>query len=53
MPNSVGKKHVLLVTGLAGAGRTTALKILEDAGYVVIDNMPMRLAQTLFNEPSA
>ena len=53
MPNSVGKKHVLLVTGLAGAGRTTALKILEDAGYVVIDNMPMRLAQTLFHEPSA
>ena len=46
------KKHVLLVTGLAGAGRTTALKILEDAGYVVIDNMPMRLAHVLFQDVS-
>lgn len=46
MPNHT--KQVLLVTGLAGAGRTTALNILEDAGYTVIDNMPMRLAEALF-----
>ena len=50
---SSDKKHVLLVTGLAGAGRTTALKILEDAGYTVIDNMPMRLAQVLFHDADA
>ena len=35
--------NVLLVTGLSGAGRSTALKILEDLGYEAIDNLPLRL----------
>ena len=48
-----GVKQVLFVTGLAGAGRTTVLKILEDAGYTVIDNMPMRLAELLFYDVAA
>jgi UPF0042 nucleotide-binding protein len=30
-----------VVTGLSGAGRTTALKILEDLGYEAVDNLPL------------
>lgn len=38
--------HVLVVTGMSGAGRSTAAKILEDLGYTVIDNLPPQLLQT-------
>jgi UPF0042 nucleotide-binding protein len=34
---------VLVVTGMSGAGRSSAAKILEDLGYTVIDNLPPRL----------
>lgn len=34
---------VLIVTGLSGAGRSTAAKVLEDLGYTVVDNLPPRL----------
>ncbi|MGH6892794.1 MAG: RNase adapter RapZ [Dongiaceae bacterium] len=34
---------MLLISGLAGAGRTTALRALEDLGYEAIDNLPMEL----------
>jgi RNase adapter protein RapZ len=36
-------QHVVLVTGASGAGRTTAIRALEDFGYEVIDNLPLRL----------
>ncbi len=35
--------HVLIVTGMSGAGRSSAAKILEDLGYTVIDNLPPAL----------
>lgn len=38
---------VLLVTGLSGAGKTSALKILEDLGYEVVDNVPLDLLPQL------
>ncbi|RMD64130.1 MAG: hypothetical protein D6826_03225, partial [Alphaproteobacteria bacterium] len=34
-------RRVVLVTGLSGAGHSTALKILEDMGYEAIDNLPL------------
>lgn len=36
-------KKILIVTGLSGAGRTSALKILEDLGFEAIDNIPTSL----------
>ncbi|MET4807690.1 RNase adapter RapZ [Limibacillus sp. MBR-115] len=36
---------VVLVTGLSGAGRSTALHILEDAGFEAMDNLPTRLLE--------
>ena len=35
--------QVLILTGMSGAGRSTAAKVLEDLGYTVIDNLPPRL----------
>jgi RNase adapter protein RapZ len=35
--------HVVVVTGLSGAGRSTAAKCLEDLGYYVVDNLPPSL----------
>jgi len=38
---------VVLVTGLSGAGRNTALNALEDHGYVAVDNLPLFLVDDL------
>jgi RNase adapter protein RapZ len=38
---------VLLVTGMSGAGKTSALKALEDMGYEAIDNVPLTLLESL------
>ena len=35
--------HIVIVTGMSGAGRTTVLKILEDTGFHCIDNLPPSL----------
>lgn len=37
------EQPVVLVTGMSGAGRSTALKILEDIGYEAVDNLPLSL----------
>lgn len=37
----------ILVTGLSGAGKTTALKVLEDEGFFSIDNLPLALLPQL------
>ena len=43
------KAHLLLVTGLSGAGKSTALAALEDLGYEVVDNLPLSLLRTLLD----
>ncbi len=40
-PDSRGE--LVVVTGMTGAGRSTAAKELEDLGYFVVDNLPPRL----------
>ena len=35
--------RMVIVTGMSGAGKSTALKVLEDAGYYCCDNMPISL----------
>jgi UPF0042 nucleotide-binding protein len=39
--------HIVVVTGLSGAGRSTALRVLEDAGLFCVDNLPPALAPEL------
>ncbi|MAH05522.1 MAG: RNase adapter RapZ [Alphaproteobacteria bacterium] len=38
---------ILFVTGLSGAGRSSALKVFEDMGYEVFDNIPIQLVDGL------
>jgi UPF0042 nucleotide-binding protein len=38
-----GRQRILLVTGMLGAGKTTALHELEDIGWEAVDNFPIRL----------
>jgi len=45
------RQRLLLVTGLSGAGKSTALDVLEDLGWETIDNFPMRLLERLVGEP--
>lgn len=35
--------RVVIVTGMSGAGKSTALKVLEDVGYFCVDNLPIPL----------
>ncbi len=44
-------KSIILVTGPSGAGRSTALHVLEDLGYECIDNMPLSLVPRLIDGP--
>lgn len=39
--------HIIVITGLSGAGRSTALRVLEDAGFFCVDNLPPGLAPEL------
>lgn len=39
--------RVVLITGLAGAGRTASLKALEDAEFEAVDNLPLSLLPAL------
>lgn len=36
-------RRIIVVTGLSGAGKSTALKAFEDAGYYCIDNLPPKV----------
>ncbi|MGI6117142.1 MAG: RNase adapter RapZ [Bilifractor sp.] len=35
----------VIVTGMSGAGKSTALNVLEDAGYYCVDNLPVQLVE--------
>lgn len=39
-------KELVIITGLSGAGKSTAIGFMEDIGYYCIDNMPPELLST-------
>lgn len=48
--------RIVLVTGLSGSGKSVAIRVLEDAGYYCVDNLPPRLIPelvTAMSQPSA
>ena len=47
---AANRRNILLVTGLSGAGKTTALRVLEDMGWEAVDNFPIRLLKPLVTE---
>ncbi len=46
-------QKILLITGVSGAGKTTALKTLEDLGWETVDNFPIKLAGQLLKIPAS
>ncbi|RJY08200.1 RNase adapter RapZ [Aurantiacibacter aquimixticola] len=49
---SLARQRILLVTGMLGAGKSTALRELEDLGWESIDNFPIRLLDRLIGPDS-
>ena len=47
MQNDDALLKLVLVTGVSGAGHSTALKILEDRGFTAVDNLPLALVDPL------
>ncbi len=43
-PSSPAAPSVVVITGLSGAGKSTALRTLEDLGFFCVDNLPTALA---------
>ncbi|MFC5865605.1 RNase adapter RapZ [Acidicapsa dinghuensis] len=41
--NPTGSKELVIVTGISGAGKASALKAFEDLGYYAVDNLPLEL----------
>ena len=35
--------RIVVITGMSGSGKSTAVKALEDEGFYCIDNLPVRL----------
>ncbi|MFC0203040.1 RNase adapter RapZ [Novosphingobium soli] len=59
MGNDVGshgtppkRQSLLLVTGMLGAGKTTALRVLEDLGWEIVDNFPIRMLEAMIDPAS-
>ncbi len=42
------KPNIILISGISGSGKSSALKILEDKGFFCVDNMPMMLLPKFF-----
>jgi RNase adaptor protein for sRNA GlmZ degradation len=49
-PATAARPRVLIVTGMSGAGKSTALKALEDLGYEAVDNLPATLLAPLMQQ---
>jgi UPF0042 nucleotide-binding protein len=47
------KKSLIIITGLSGAGISTAMAVLEDMGFSAFDNFPLRLLPALLEQEKA
>ena len=41
--------RVLVISGLSGSGKSTAVRVLEDEGFFCIDNLPVQLFPTIID----
>lgn len=49
--DAAGRAPLVLVTGMSGAGNSTAIRALEDMGFEAIDNLPLPFVERLFPDP--
>ena len=52
MTTALAANRLVLVTGPSGAGRSSAIRALEDVGYEAIDNLPLSLLPRLLDGPA-
>src|ERR1700691_4829583 len=52
-PAPPSKRRVVLLTGMSGAGLSTALKVFEDLGYEAVDNLRLGLIPALVQDADA
>ncbi|MFS0736797.1 RNase adapter RapZ [Sphingomonas sp. 1P06PA] len=45
------ERRILIITGLSGAGKSTALRTFEDLGWETVDNLPLSLLDRLLAAP--
>jgi UPF0042 nucleotide-binding protein len=45
LPSDADLEHLLVISGLSGAGKSQAGKVFEDLGYTVVDNLPAALLE--------
>lgn len=43
------KQHIVIITGLSGAGKTGVMRALEDIGFYCVDNLPVPLLPTFLS----
>lgn len=48
-PHTSPKFLIIIVTGLSGAGKTSVMRTLEDAGFNCVDNLPVPLIRTFLD----
>ena len=41
--------HLVLISGLSGSGKSVALRVLEDASFYCVDNLPATLLQDVMD----
>src|SRR2546428_107546 len=41
------RPRLIIVTGVSGSGRASAMRVLEDLGFYCVDNLPVALAATV------
>ncbi|MBU3956011.1 RNase adapter RapZ [bacterium] len=46
----LSSENTIVITGVSGAGKTLALKFLQDMGYFCIDNLPVGMMDNFFHE---
>ncbi len=52
MSGDAPARRLMIVTGMSGAGKSTAVRTLEDLGWEVVDNMPLMLLDRLLDAPA-
>jgi UPF0042 nucleotide-binding protein len=46
----VSQSRAVIITGMSGAGRSQAAKVMEDLGYFVVDNLPAEMIKFLIDQ---
>src|SRR5438128_12284827 len=46
-PHTSNLEDLVVISGLSGAGKSSAMNVFEDAGYFCVDNLPAEMVRSL------